>query len=395
MISRTLAYLAAVIVFGSCIAGHAATFRRLGSISGGPFYVSPDGSTFANLSADGNVVTGQTSYNPFNGGQVGFRWTPDAGMKWLEKPDGLFGITYDFTSFPRDISADGSVIVGQIWTRSGSVEQFRWTAQSGMTAFPSASSMQLVSPNGQYMTSDLKVFDSAGTLIESLPSNLNDGSPFTESSAQLAKIIASGGTTFFCGVVDRWDPAAGAMGEQFLCRWRLGQPPEKLPNSARSRDVAMSVADVSPDGSVMLIYDHDAEVCQLWTEDAGFRKLEGLIGATSVAGMSPDGTTIVFNTSNAAHIWDENQGARPLQALLTQEYGLGGQLAGWSLNRVQDISDDGAVISGQGINPEGQREYWVVNLRGIPEPTTAALSMMLSITLVGLGRRFWRGTRRP
>jgi uncharacterized membrane protein len=378
MVYKALGTLIASMALANSIEANAATFRRLGSINGGPSYVSPDGATAANLSADGNVITGQTSYNPFNGGQVGFRWTWDDGMKWLEKPDGFFGTTYDFTSFPHDLSADGSVIVGQHWARvDPSKQAFRWTAADGMTAFPSFESLELVSPDGQIMLSGLKVFDATGNQLRVLPTNLNDGSPLTNGSAHVSKVIQTNGDYYFYGDLIRKNQA-NTFSESYLCRWNLAGVLEILPNSISPGG---HIGDVTTDGSLVLVND------RLWTAEKGFHQIPGLTGAGSAAGMSGDGKVIVFNTSSTPFIWDEQHGARALPQLLAQEYGLADQIAGWNLYYVYDVADDGTVISGEGRNPQGEREYWVVDLRPVPEPQMATLCVIAAIALVAIGAR--------
>ncbi len=67
----------------------------LGGISGGS-------SEARDVSADGSVVVGTSN------GEA-FRWTPDGGM------EGLGGLTGDISSTALAVSADGSIIVGKRW----------------------------------------------------------------------------------------------------------------------------------------------------------------------------------------------------------------------------------------------------------------------------------------
>lgn len=61
-----------------------------------------------------------------------------------------------------------------------------------------------------------------------------------------------------------------------------------------------------------------------------------------------------------AIIWDQLHGVRNLQRVLEVEYGLA--LAGWTLKSASTVSDDGMVIVGNGLNPFGQTEAWLINL---------------------------------
>ncbi len=94
----------------------------LGNVPGG----SPPGSIARAVSSDGSVVAGQG--NGAGSGQEAFRWTEAEGMIGLgDLPGGIFN------SEAHDISADGSVIVGESTTTVDS-EAFRWTEATGMVS---------------------------------------------------------------------------------------------------------------------------------------------------------------------------------------------------------------------------------------------------------------------
>ena len=67
---------------------------------------------------------------------------------------------------------------------------------------------------------------------------------------------------------------------------------------------------------------------------------------------------------------------RNLQDVLVDDCGL--DLNGWTLRSATDISDDGHVIVGYGINPAGDREAWVAT---IPEPATMSFLALGSLVL--------------
>jgi hypothetical protein len=67
---------------------------------------------------------------------------------------------------------------------------------------------------------------------------------------------------------------------------------------------------------------------------------------------------------------------RDLQDLLVSDFALGGQLVGWQLLTATGISDDGLSIAGNGLNPNGDGEAWLVRLDhplSTPEPPTTGL----------------------
>lgn len=111
----------------------------LGNVAGGDFT-----STYAwDVSADGSVVVGY-GYLPPNAPlftpKEAFRWTPEEGMVGLgDLPGGIFN------SDARGVSADGTVIVGESNSATGS-EAFRWTPEEGMVGLGSL-------PGGGFNTS--------------------------------------------------------------------------------------------------------------------------------------------------------------------------------------------------------------------------------------------------
>jgi len=82
-----------------------------------------------------------------------------------------------------------------------------------------------------------------------------------------------------------------------------------------------------------------------------------------------------------AFIWDKKHGMRDLQEVLENDYGY--DFNGWILASAHDITSDGTVITGYGINPENEWTYWIAE---IPEPST--------VILLGLGGLFLRKKRK-
>ncbi|MCH9003631.1 MAG: hypothetical protein IIC02_13755, partial [Planctomycetes bacterium] len=71
----------------------------------------------------------------------------------------------------------------------------------------------------------------------------------------------------------------------------------------------------------------------------------------------PDSSTFV------AGLWTEETGVMvPLKELLIDQYGLGAAVAGWNLNVVIDITDDGRFMAGSAINPFGIPEAFLVDM---------------------------------
>jgi hypothetical protein len=90
-----------------------------------------------------------------------------------------------------------------------------------------------------------------------------------------------------------------------------------------------------------------------------------------------------------AVIWDQTHGMRSLLEVLINDYGLGSQLSGWSLDKATAISPNGRFIVGWGTNPSTQIEAWLVRLDAAPIPLPAAVYLFGAglAGLAGLARR--------
>ncbi len=127
-----------------------------------------------------------------------------------------------------------------------------------------------------------------------------------------------------------------------------------------------------------------------WDQQSGMVGLGSLAVApggtpfSSAAAIDGPGWSIIGTTNSVngyvAFIWDPLNGMRRLSTVLSS---LGANLTGWQLQGATDISSDGSVIVGVGINPSGTYEAWRAVL---PEP--AALPLVL--VMLALVRR-----RRP
>jgi hypothetical protein len=86
----------------------------------------------------------------------------------------------------------------------------------------------------------------------------------------------------------------------------------------------------------------------------------------NVVGVSSNGALIVGGADNSegdgvSIVWDPVHGMRELSDILVNQLGLGRDIAGWNLS-VSGISEDGETIVGEGINPSGERETWILRI---------------------------------
>lgn len=115
-----------------------------------------------------------------------------------------------------------------------------------------------------------------------------------------------------------------------------------------------------------------------WSEFDGVRMLGDLPGgnySSTALGVTEDGNTVIGSSDTIIHhdgqdfsgfeafIWTDCGGMRRLADLLTEDYGV--DLTGWTLLTANAITPDGSRIVGDGINPDGKHEPFLVTL-----PTT-------------------------
>ena len=343
-------------------------FQGLGDLPGGTFVSGAFG-----VSRDGKAVVG--SGIDATNSMIAFRWTQMDGMVPLgELPGG------PAASASVACSATGKYAVGSTDSAAGR-EAFLWSAAGGIVAIgdlPGGPTHGVATD----VSADGAIVGGMGDLVMSFPPTgeafrwtqaggivglgyLEPGHEYSTVNAMSADggvlVGVSGGFMQSYEAV-RWSQASGMQG--------LGQ----LPGS----DIGYSVAwGVSSTGAVIVGEAHfsepqDAEVSDAcyWTEATGWVSIGDLPGGAHYAvalGTTPGGEVIVgiadfdseLNTGRA-FIWDAAHGIRDLKTALELDYGL--DLSGWQLGIAYDISDDGTVIVGDGINPSGDPEGWLARL---------------------------------
>jgi probable HAF family extracellular repeat protein len=311
--------------------------------------------TFAHgVSGDGEVVVGGIDYHFLPGFAVNsepFRWTAAEGVVSL-------GLLSDGAGFRHgaagDVSADGSVIVGQSFSGDGPTEAFRWTIETGMIGLGELS-------GGDYFSTATGVSANGDVIVGIGHSEL--------------------GSEAF-----RWTEETGLIGLSDLSGGYFGSFAEGV--SANGRVVVGSSFSEMSDGTLEAFR---------WTDALGMQPLGDLAGGSfesGAFGVSPDGSIVLGfsdrEDGEKAFVWDESHGMRDLQELLVAEFSLGPQLSDWRLTIANDISDDGLSIVGHGLNPDGNTEAWLVRLDRpltAPEPSTSALTLIIAMSLFTARRR--------
>jgi uncharacterized membrane protein len=261
------------------------------------------------VSADGAVVVGEAPGAELSGDPKGspeaYRWEAAGGMLGLGFA-GYRGLA-PHRSTARDVSADGSVVVGFMEVElDESWLGFRWTASGGAI----------------------------------------------RSSPAIVEAVSSDGS-ILVGQHFNWDNGFGSYGY-----WPR-EATVKLVGSYHEIGFLHPLFDPSQD-----IRESGA----LGVSDAG------LVVGWSCSPPPGPGDCDAF-------LWDERNGMRVLKQVLEAETGL--DLDGWDLSTASDITPDGLTIVGNGFDPQGRPQAWIVV---VPEPGTAGL-LALGLAALAVRRR--------
>jgi probable HAF family extracellular repeat protein len=273
-----------------------------------------------------------------------------------------------FSSTARDVSADGSVIVG-IWLGSGGEASFRWSSNGGMVEIAPFGGARAVSKDGAVVVgqSNFQAYrwtEGTGAVgLGDLPGGAFDSLAFDVSPD--GSIIVGHGTRSSGTEAFRWIAASGMVG--------LGDLPGG-PFHSEARGV-------SADGSVVVGFSDSAfgQDAFRWTPETGMVSLGAQ--TTSALDVSADGTIILGSggVPGGVFVWDEVHGLRSVQRML------GFDLSDWQSLRPQGISDDGTTIIGWGNHADLQSsEAWIAVL---PEPSALALVAVGSAVVLRRRRR--------
>ena len=330
-----------------------ASFQSLGDLTGGDF-----SSCAYCLSADGSVVAGQATTGL---GWAAFVWTQNTGMVAL----GNFPDHSLKHSWPIDISADGSVIVGWGNTTSEPYNDegqrgFIWTEKTGMTWIGDRNRVA----HADGVSADGKVV--VGTI---------EGQAFRwsqDEGLQMLGILEGCNYSSATAVSDDGEIITGSCSkvmyeDEVTFIWTRDSGMKSL--GYLPGDVYSFPNAISPDGSVIAGSSYDKymrESAYRWTEETGMVKIDHLPGreVTHPTGVTSFGKIIVGGSFKdmigAAFIWDAAQGTRNLQSVLQSDYNL--NIEGWALRLAYEISHDGNVIVGSGINSSGNEEAFRIVL---------------------------------
>lgn len=324
-----------------------ATFTSLGFLNG------DIRSEATAVSWDGSFVVGTSMSSEnrfFLPGKKAFRWNALEGMIELGF---LPGGTY---SEAKDVSGDGSIVVGGGNISSDTRVVFRWIASTGITSLDNLSGSNLcvaggVSRNGLVVVGTcLTINNEAFRWTESVGS-VSLGQFGTGSSASsTATAISSNG-----------EVVVGVGGVLQAILWNSNGI-IALGNLNNGDSAALAVSE---DGLVVVGYVNDKAF--RWTQQSGMVEISepsSGISSSVASGVSGDGQRIVgwgtTSDGDAAFLWDAEQGMRRLDVVLSSDFVA--EFTGWKLTHATAISGDGRTIVGYGTNPSGQTEGWFLEL---------------------------------
>lgn len=340
------------------LAAQQATFTPLGNLAGEPgcnlngCYLSDD----PLVSGDGRVVSG-ASFVPGSWGAVPavpFRWTRAGGLEAI-------GPQFSPGRIVAEVDGNGSRIVGGTW---------EWTSTSGFTDL-----------SGRLTRGGLITGASADEGVAVGVTSLSQQSVFrldldTSAPLELISTPSFGQTGLSIDLTVSRD--GGTIGGALLLPdygstpviWTAGSV--VLPGDLQPSNRSGAVTDLSDDGSVAVGFSREAGFGWAgfrWTAATGMVSLARTGDEQTFSparACNADGSVIVGQTrtfgaaNGAAYIWTAGDGLRRLRDVLVRDYGLADELQGWVLDEATDVSQDGRVIVGVGINPAGQLEAWVV-----------------------------------
>lgn len=388
----------AMLVIAGVRPADAQTFVPLGSFEPEPgtdWHPSNRTSTVRGLSADGQVVVGASNHIFAVDGGTGisrqsFRWTPQEGLVRL----GLVPGTTDYAdgSIATGVSADGKTIVGA--AGQGNSQPFLWTEGSGwgsglgtlpghVHAFPTG-----LSGDGRIVAGFSQPAGGTGAreAFRWTPESGMEGLGFLtdDSDRSFAEAISTDGNHIVGSSVSPqgWEAFAWNSDDGM---WGLGDLP--------GGNFASGARGVSADGQFIVGGSSATNGMEAyrWSILDGMLPLGDLAGGTyssEAIGVSINGDLVVGRSRSdngwEAFLWSPDNGMQSIQELLI---GTGLDLSGWQLTEARGISADGLVIVGNGLNPLGYEEGWLVDFRPVPEPSTIALFAMAFFALAARYQR--------
>jgi uncharacterized membrane protein len=319
----------------------------LGVLPGG------DSSVATGVSADGSVIIGSGSSS---GDMSSYRYTVAGGMQSLsgEPP----GFHYEYA---KGVSGNGEVVVGYD-NHNNDGGAFRWTEAGGREYIGTL-------PYGGSPYSEALAISADGTVIVGQSSGVVGPS----SGRQAFRWTALSGITALNPLSGATNTVAEAASEDGLVIVGNSYVPGCVECGTLSRNNAVSWTDQGP--ATLL--------GQVPGGDQGSNALAVSGDGSVVAGLYFVNANDPFRGFRA-FVWTAGDGMQKLFDVLVAQ-GVTA-MAGWTLLTASAVSADGRTITGQGLNPEGKAQAFVVTLNAVPIPAAVWL-LGSGLSVMGLIRR--------
>jgi probable HAF family extracellular repeat protein len=353
-----------LIATGPARAGN--SFQGIGAIAPSPL---PFGSTAYAASSTGSTAAGYSSVDLFE----------VEAVRWIGGSLISLGLAGDGWSYASAATPDLSVIVGARDILSDPVSlsrAFRWQGGVALDLGDYA--------GGDFYSQALDVSDS-GAVVVGYGTNAAGTSAFRWQGLGLVPLGSLPGGTGVSRanavsadglVIAGTEVVSTPSSHNEAFRWQGGvmTPIGDLPGGS----LFSEGYGISADGSTVVGRSSSSSGSQAYRWKAasliGLGDLPGGSFFSRATGANADGSIVVGSGTTAlgdeAFIWDAGRGMRNLREVMIEEYGLGAELAGWRLYAVNQISADGRVLAGSGIDPLGFNQGWVAVLDApvIPVP---------------------------
>ncbi|MDX2197635.1 MAG: hypothetical protein SF069_01530 [Phycisphaerae bacterium] len=261
------------------------------------------------------------------------------------------------------VSRDGSFISGTADTFGG----FRFEVGGSYVPLPNSAQIGDMTPDGQFIggaSRDSGSFPNRAVRYRGANNyTVEYINPFPTATYQAVRGVSDDGRAMSLHVEEN------GFGSTYLLR--DNQPPVLVHSLPFSQSTNGAIGfDISADGSRII-----GSTWQ-WTIQSRFESVGNRINPITIA---PDGNTVLGTFGGRAKLLRNDGIAVDVQNLLATEYGI--NFGAWRLREIVGMSDDGNVWAGNGINPQGFTEGWMVV---IPEPASA---LTCTIALLAITRR--------
>ena len=327
------------------------------------------------LSADGQVVIGESQESLSVAPRDAWKWSPHTGIGALPMDPNA-----PSHAIAGGLSYDGGVMVGSaINAPPPNRRGLRWTG-AGVTTFDlnvsdarlglSSDGLIAVGSTGQSNPAIWRI-GQPRQLIEPVI-NAPFGAPTQATGHAFA---ASSDGTRVVGVITAYDRPPGDFRQVISIPfvWTPATGTTALLNNGLLLQGAAT--DTSEDGIAVVGTASNGSQVFRWTVAAGYTFVQ-VTSFPGVPKVSGDGRTVIFGDT----YWDLDRGVLPLTQVLTEA---GCDFSGWTITAATGISFDGRTLCGEGIDPTGHRQGWYAT---VPAPSATAL-LLTAVAVLRRRRR--------